>query len=82
MDEDKTPGHPDEGEDRRNPDGSFWSEARDRGRVAGERVGREWEKISGNAKEYADEHSIGVALGALGMGIAIGVLLGLLVSRD
>jgi ElaB/YqjD/DUF883 family membrane-anchored ribosome-binding protein len=61
---------------------SFWSEARARSRVAGERVGAEWERLSENAKDYADEHSIGVALGSLGVGIAIGVLLGVLIARD
>jgi len=61
---------------------NVWNEARARGRMAGERVGREWERLSGTAKDYAEEHSVGVALGSLGVGIAIGVLLGVLISRD
>lgn len=61
---------------------SFWREAKARSRVAGERVGEEWERLSGHARDYADEHSIGVALGSLGVGIAVGVLLGVLIARD
>ena len=61
---------------------SFWNEARNRSRMAGERVGAEWERLSEHAKDYADEHSVGVALGSLGVGIAIGVLLGVLIARD
>ena len=60
----------------------FWNEAKARSRVAGERVGEEWERLSEQAKDYADEHAIGVALGSLGVGIAIGVLLGVLIARD
>lgn len=60
----------------------IWNEARARGRKAGEKIGREWERLSGSAKDYADEHSVGVALGSLGVGIAIGVLLGVLIARD
>ena len=81
MDETKKPAavpNPEEGAEGSD----FWNEARARSRAAGERVGREWERFSGNAKEYADEHSIGVALGSLGVGIAMGVLIGLLISRD
>ena len=61
---------------------SFWNEAKARSRVASERVGEEWERLSGNAREYADEHAVGVALGSLGVGIAIGVLIGVLIARD
>ena len=60
----------------------FWNEAKARSRVAGERVGEEWERLSEQARDYADEHSVGVALGSLGVGIAIGVLLGVLIARD
>ena len=80
MDENRKPAAVPEGRDEEA--GDFWSEARARSRAAGERVGREWERLSGNAREYADEHSVGVALGSLGVGIAIGVLVGLLISRD
>ena len=81
MDETKKPAAvPEPEETVEGPD--FWNEARARGRAAGERVGREWERLSGNAKEYADEHSVGVAFGSLGVGIALGVLIGLLISRD
>lgn len=63
-------------------EGSFWEEAKSKGRNAGRRLGEGWEELSGSAQEYADEHSIGVALGSLGVGLAVGLLLGLLISRD
>jgi ElaB/YqjD/DUF883 family membrane-anchored ribosome-binding protein len=73
---------PDPEEKIRGDESDFWSEARARSRAAGERVGREWDRLSGNAKEYADDHSVGVALGSLGVGIALGVLIGVLIARD
>lgn len=82
MDEPRKPAAVPDSEGTPAEGSEFWSEARARGRAAGERVGREWERLSGNAREYADEHSIGVALGSLGVGIALGVLIGLLISRD
>jgi ElaB/YqjD/DUF883 family membrane-anchored ribosome-binding protein len=72
-----------EGENGRGEaESNFWNEAKARGRQVGERAGQEWERLSENAKDYADEHSVGVALGSLGVGIAIGVLLGVLIARD
>ena len=50
----------------------FWNEAKARSRVAGQRAGEEWGRLSEQAKDYADEHAIGVALGSLGVGIARG----------
>jgi len=82
MDETKKPTPVDNAEGAGDGSESFWNEARARGRAAGERVGREWERLSGSAQEYADEHSVGVALGSLGVGIAIGVLIGVLIARD
>jgi len=85
MDDDRKSGTAGGDESPESPDDSkegFWNEAKARSRVAGERVGEEWERLSGQAKDYADEHSIGVALGSLGVGIAIGVLLGVLIARD
>ena len=73
------PAGPDAG---RGEDSSLWEEARTRGRLAGERIGQEWERLSEGAQEYADEHSVGVALGSFGVGIALGVLIGVLVARD
>jgi len=67
---------------RGESESKFWSEAKSRGREVGERASQEWERLSENAKDYADEHSVGVALGSLGVGIAIGVLLGVLIARD
>lgn len=66
----------------RGEDSSLWEEAKTRGRMAGERIGQEWERLSESAQEYADEHSVGVALGSFGVGIALGVLIGVLVARD
>ncbi len=63
-------------------DSSLWEEAKSRSRMAGERIGQEWERLSEGAQEYADEHSVGVALGSFGIGIALGVLIGILVARD
>ena len=66
----------------RGEDSSLWEEAKTRGRMAGERIGQEWERLSESAQEYAGEHSVGVALGSFGVGIALGVLIGVLVARD
>jgi hypothetical protein len=70
-------GAPDEG-----ARSGFWDEIGSRSRMAGERVGREWERVSRDAEEYAREHSIGVALGSLALGLVAGVLIGALLSRD
>ena len=70
------------GKSGRGEDSSLWEEAKTRGRMAGERIGQEWERLSESAQEYADEHSVGVALGSFGVGIALGVLIGVLVARD
>jgi ElaB/YqjD/DUF883 family membrane-anchored ribosome-binding protein len=69
-------------ETERGEDSSLWKETKTRGRMAGERMGQEWERLSEGAQEYADEHSVGVALGSFGVGIALGVLIGILVARD
>ncbi len=61
---------------------SLWEETKLRGKRAGERLGEEWERVSGTAKDYAREHSVGVALGSLGLGVVLGVIVGLLVRRD
>ena len=83
MDDTRKPAAvPDPEEEIRGEESDFWSEARARSRAAGARVGQEWDRLSGNAKEYADEHSVGVALGSLGVGIALGVLIGALIARD
>jgi len=85
MDDDRKSGTGDSDESADTRDESregFWNETKARTRVAGERVGEEFGRLSEQAKDYADEHSIGVALGSLGVGIAIGVLLGVLIARD
>ena len=61
---------------------SIWEELRARRTKASRRIGEGWERVSENAKDYADEHSIGVALGSLGVGVALGVLIGVLIGRD
>ncbi len=76
------PEKPAASEGDRGEDSSLWEEAKSRGRTAGERIGREWERLSENAQGYAEEHSVGVALGSFGVGIALGVLIGVLVARD
>ena len=73
------------GEEREGNEGaesSLWEEAKSRGRMAGERIGQEWDRISESAQDYTEEHSVGVALGSFGVGIALGVLIGILVARD
>lgn len=61
---------------------SMWEELRARRAKASRRIGEGWERVSESAKDYADEHSVGVALGALGAGVALGVLIGILSARD
>ena len=61
---------------------SIWQELRSRREKASRRIGEGWERASENAKRYADDHSIGVALGSLGVGVAIGVLIGMIAGRD
>jgi ElaB/YqjD/DUF883 family membrane-anchored ribosome-binding protein len=61
---------------------SFWEETKNRTREAGEKVGGEWDRISDLAEKYTDEHAIGVALGAFGIGVLLGVLVGLAARRD
>jgi hypothetical protein len=88
MDERETPGDPEQDgfeESGRPEEGArsgLWDELGNRGRTAGERVGREWERVSRDAEEYAREHSIGVALGSLALGLVAGVLIGALLTRD
>jgi hypothetical protein len=65
-----------------NGDSSIWEELRARRVKASRRIGEGWERMSGSARDYADDHSIGVALGSLGVGIALGVLIGALLGRD
>lgn len=61
---------------------SIWEELRARREKAGRRIGEGWTRASEDAKRYADDHSIGVALGSLGAGIAVGLLIGLIAARD
>jgi ElaB/YqjD/DUF883 family membrane-anchored ribosome-binding protein len=61
---------------------SIWKELRSRREKAGRRIGEGWERASENAKRYADDHSIGVALGSLGVGVALGILIGAVAARD
>jgi ElaB/YqjD/DUF883 family membrane-anchored ribosome-binding protein len=61
---------------------AVWEETKTRGRKAGERIGEEWERFSDTAQEYAREHSVGVALGSLGLGLVVGLAVGLLINRD
>ena len=63
-------------------DDSIWQELRSRREKASRRIGESWERASENAKRYADDHSIGVALGSLGVGVAVGVLIGMIAARD
>jgi ElaB/YqjD/DUF883 family membrane-anchored ribosome-binding protein len=70
------------GAESRGEDSSVWDGARARGRAAGEKIGQQWERLSGSAQDYADDHSVGVAFGSFAVGIALGVLIGVLVARD
>jgi hypothetical protein len=63
-------------------DASVWNELKSRREKASRRISEGWERVSDNAKGYADEHSIGVALGSLGVGVALGILIGAVVARD
>ncbi|HKB69576.1 MAG TPA: hypothetical protein VKH46_01950 [Thermoanaerobaculia bacterium] len=82
-----SPGPIDAGVRRAGGDGeiegsSIWEELRARRAKASRRIGEGWERASESAKDYTDEHSVGVALGSLGVGIALGVLMGVLIGRD
>ena len=70
------------GESAARNEQSLWEETLSRGRRAGERLGEEWERISGSARDYARDHSVGVAIGSLGLGLILGLALGLLARRD
>jgi len=61
---------------------SIWEELRARREKAGRRIGEGWTRASEDARRYADDHSIGVALGSLGAGIALGLLIGVIAARD
>jgi hypothetical protein len=61
---------------------AIWEETKLRGQKAGERIGEEWERFSETAQGYAEEHSVGVALGSLGLGLVLGLGIGLLIRRD
>jgi ElaB/YqjD/DUF883 family membrane-anchored ribosome-binding protein len=61
---------------------TFWEETRTRGKRVGERVNQEWDRLSGSARDYTREHSMEVAVGSLGAGIVLGLLIGYLVGRD
>lgn len=61
---------------------SIWEELRARREKAGRRIGEGWTRASEDARRYADDHSIGVALGSLGVGIALGLLIGVITARD
>ena len=66
-----------------NGDGSsIREELRSRRAKASRRIGEEWERVAENAKDYADDHAIRVALGSLVVGVALGALIGALVARD
>jgi len=65
-----------------NDDASIWKELKARREKASRRIGEGWGRVSDNAKGYADDHSIGVALGSLGVGVAVGILIGALAARD
>jgi hypothetical protein len=61
---------------------SIWEELRARREKAGRRIGEGWTRASEDARRYADDHSVGVALGSLGVGIALGLLIGVISARD
>jgi len=69
-------------EENASDDSSIWEELRSRRVKATRRIGEGWGRVSESAKDYADEHSIGVALGSLGVGVALGLLIGILAARD
>jgi len=70
------------GKEKDASDDSIWQELRSRREKAGRRIGESWERASENAKRYADDHSIGVALGSLGVGVALGILIGAVAAKD
>ena len=76
------PAKPLQAEENGNEDSSIWEELRSRRVKASRRIGEGWDRVSESAKGYADDHSIGVALGSLGVGVALGVLIGILGARD
>jgi hypothetical protein len=76
--DERPPGEPDNANDA----SSVWEELRSRREKASRRIGEGWERVSESAKGYADEHSIGLALGSLGVGVGLGVLIGILAARD
>jgi ElaB/YqjD/DUF883 family membrane-anchored ribosome-binding protein len=63
-------------------DASIWEDLRSRRMKASRRIGEGWERASQSAQDYADEHSIGVALGSFGVGVALGLLIGILAAKD
>ena len=85
---DRSPASPSRGErfgkekTKEVSDDSIWQELRSRRDKASRRIGESWERASENAKRYADDHSIGVALGSLGVGVALGILIGAVAARD
>ena len=79
---DPAPAKPLQAEENGNEDSSIWEELRSRRVKASRRIGEGWDRVSESAKGYADDHSIGVALGSLGVGVALGVLIGILGARD
>ena len=68
--------------DEKDRGASIWDELRSRRQKASRRIGDGWERASDNAKRYAGDHAVGVALGSLGVGLAIGILIGALAARD
>jgi hypothetical protein len=63
-------------------DDSIWRELRLRREKAARRIGEGWERTSESAKRYTGDHSIGVALGSLGVGVALGILIGAVAAKD
>ncbi len=71
-----------EAAEREDVASSIWEELRARRAKASRRIGEGWERVSENARDYADDHAMGVALGSLAVGLALGALLGVLIARD
>lgn len=79
----EAPPGPDRGKAPTNGDeSSIWKELRARRAKASRRIGEGWERVAGSAKDYADDHSIRVAVSSLALGLALGALLGALIVRD
>ncbi len=76
------PAEPPTPEEIGNDGSSIWEELRSRRVKASRRIGEGWDRVSESAKDYADDHSIGVALGSLGVGLALGLLIGILAAKD